>query len=69
MPRVVLVTGVRGYLGSRLCGQLSADPSVDRIVGVYREVNPSVVLTLLRQRLIWPGLAALNSFERTSAIP
>ena len=34
MPRVVLVTGVRGYLGSRLCGQLSADPSVDRIVGV-----------------------------------
>jgi UDP-glucose 4-epimerase len=34
MPRVVLVTGVRGYLGSRLCGQLSADPSIDRIVGV-----------------------------------
>ena len=34
MPRVVLVTGVRGYLGSRLCGQLSADPSVDRIIGV-----------------------------------
>src|SRR6476646_2611325 len=34
MPRVVLVTGVRGYLGSRRCGQLSSDPSVDRIVGV-----------------------------------
>jgi UDP-glucose 4-epimerase len=34
MPRVVLVTGVSRYLGSRLCGQLSADPSIDRIIGV-----------------------------------
>jgi UDP-glucose 4-epimerase len=34
MARVVLVTGVSRYLGSRLCGQLSADPTVDRIVGV-----------------------------------
>jgi UDP-glucose 4-epimerase len=34
MPRVVLVTGASRYLGSRLCGQLSADPSIDRIIGV-----------------------------------
>ena len=34
MPNVVLVTGVSRYLGSRLAGRLSADPSVDRIIGV-----------------------------------
>lgn len=34
MGRVVLVTGVSRYLGSRLAAQLSADPSVERIVGV-----------------------------------
>jgi UDP-glucose 4-epimerase len=34
MTRVVLVTGVSGYLGSRVAGRLSADPSVDRIIGV-----------------------------------
>jgi UDP-glucose 4-epimerase len=34
MPHVVLVTGVSRYLGRRLCGQLSADPSIERIIGV-----------------------------------
>lgn len=33
-PRVVLVTGVSRYLGSRLAGQLAADPSIERVVGV-----------------------------------
>jgi UDP-glucose 4-epimerase len=34
MPNVVLVTGVSRYLGSRLAGQLAADPDVDRVMGV-----------------------------------
>ena len=34
MARVVLITGVSQYLGSRVAGRLSADPSVDRIIGV-----------------------------------
>jgi len=33
-PRVVLVTGVSRYLGSRLAGVLQADPSIERVVGV-----------------------------------
>ncbi|HZE48817.1 MAG TPA: NAD-dependent epimerase/dehydratase family protein, partial [Jatrophihabitantaceae bacterium] len=34
MARVVLVTGVSRHLGSRLAGQLAADPTIDRVVGV-----------------------------------
>jgi UDP-glucose 4-epimerase len=30
----VLVTGVSRYLGSRLAGELAADPAIDRVVGV-----------------------------------
>jgi UDP-glucose 4-epimerase len=33
-PRVVLVTGVSRYLGSRLAGVLQADPSIQTVVGV-----------------------------------
>ncbi len=33
-PRVVLVTGVSRYLGSRLAAVLAADPGVERIIGV-----------------------------------
>ncbi|MCA1720868.1 MAG: NAD-dependent epimerase/dehydratase family protein [Actinobacteria bacterium] len=33
-PRVVLVTGVSRYLGSRLAGVLQADPSIERVIGV-----------------------------------
>jgi len=33
-PRVVLVTGVSRYLGGRLAGVLSADPSIERVIGV-----------------------------------
>ncbi|CAA9351510.1 MAG: UDP-glucose 4-epimerase [uncultured Frankineae bacterium] len=33
-PRVVLVTGVSRYLGSRLAGRLAADRSIERIIGV-----------------------------------
>ncbi|MEN3360228.1 MAG: UDP-glucose 4-epimerase, partial [Mycobacteriales bacterium] len=33
-PHVVLVTGVSRNLGSRLAARLSADPSIDRIIGV-----------------------------------
>jgi UDP-glucose 4-epimerase len=32
--RVVLLTGVSRYLGSRLAATLSADPSVERVIGV-----------------------------------
>jgi UDP-glucose 4-epimerase len=34
MSRVVLVTGVSRHVGSRLAGQLAADPSLDRVIGV-----------------------------------
>ena len=34
MGSVVLVTGVSRYLGGLLARRLSADPSVDRVVGV-----------------------------------
>jgi len=33
-PRVVLVTGVSRYLGSRLAAVMAADPSIERIIGV-----------------------------------
>ena len=33
-PRVVLVTGVSRYLGSRLASVLQADPSIDKVIGV-----------------------------------
>jgi UDP-glucose 4-epimerase len=32
--RVVLVTGVSRYVGGRLAAQLSADPSIERVIGV-----------------------------------
>ncbi len=34
MSRVVLVTGISRHLASRLAGRLSADPTIDRIIGV-----------------------------------
>jgi UDP-glucose 4-epimerase len=34
MARVVLVTGISRYLGSRLAGRLAADPAVERVIGV-----------------------------------
>jgi UDP-glucose 4-epimerase len=34
MSRVVLVTGVSRHLACRLAGRLSADPAIDRIIGV-----------------------------------
>lgn len=34
MSRVVMVTGVSRHLACRLAGRLSADPSIDRIIGV-----------------------------------
>jgi UDP-glucose 4-epimerase len=33
-PRVVLVTGVSRYLGTRLAATLAADPSIERVIGV-----------------------------------
>ena len=33
-PRVVLVTGVSRYLGTRLASRLAADPTVERVIGV-----------------------------------
>jgi UDP-glucose 4-epimerase len=40
MPKVVLITGVNRFLGSRLAGQLSLDPSVERIIGID-SIQPS----------------------------
>ncbi|WP_046472154.1 NAD-dependent epimerase/dehydratase family protein [Allosalinactinospora lopnorensis] len=37
MARVVLVTGVSRYLGSRVAEGLQADPGVDRVIGVDSE--------------------------------
>ncbi len=34
MPNVVLITGVSRFLGSRLAGQLAADPRIERVIGV-----------------------------------
>jgi len=34
MSRVVLVTGISRHLACRLAGRLSADPAIDRIIGV-----------------------------------
>jgi UDP-glucose 4-epimerase len=34
MPRVVLLTGVSRYLGSKLAAQLAADPAIDRVIGI-----------------------------------
>ena len=34
MARVVLVTGISRYLGSRLAGRLAADPAVERVIGI-----------------------------------
>jgi len=33
-PRVVLVTGVSRYLGTRLASTLAADPGIERVIGV-----------------------------------
>ena len=46
-PRVVLVTGVSRYLGSRLAGILAADPTIERVIGVdtvapRREQRPAL---------------------------
>ena len=46
MARVVLLTGVSRYLGSRLAGQLSADPDIERIIGV--DTQPPAVADLER---------------------
>ncbi|SDI92975.1 UDP-glucose 4-epimerase [Frankineae bacterium MT45] len=47
MPSVVLVTGVSRYLGSRLAAQLSADPSVVRVIGVDTTPPSKADLALL----------------------
>ena len=34
MPKVVLITGVSRYLGAHLAGELVADPSIERVIGI-----------------------------------
>ena len=53
MTRVVLVTGVSQYLGSRLAARLSADPQIDRVIGV--DTSP-------------PGRAELELLGRTEFV-
>jgi UDP-glucose 4-epimerase len=52
-PRVVLVTGVSRYLGSRLAAVLQADPSVDRVIGVDTvPPKPEIEQTLGRTEFV-----------------
>ncbi|GAC1443159.1 MAG: NAD-dependent epimerase/dehydratase family protein [Mycobacteriales bacterium] len=52
-PRVVLVTGVSRYLGSRLAAVLQADPSVERVIGVDTvPPKPEVERTLGRTEFV-----------------
>ncbi len=46
-PRVVLVTGVSRYLGSRLAAELQADPSIERVIGVDTETPRDEVMAQL----------------------
>ena len=46
-PRVVLVTGVSRFLGTRLAGALAADPSVERVIGVDATAPRPEALELL----------------------
>jgi UDP-glucose 4-epimerase len=52
-PRVVLVTGVSRYLGSRLAAVLQADPSVERVIGVDTvPPKPEIEKTLGRTEFV-----------------
>ncbi|MDT7545074.1 MAG: UDP-glucose 4-epimerase [Actinomycetota bacterium] len=52
-PRVVLVTGVSRYLGSRLAAVLAADPSVERVIGVDTvPPKPEIERTLGRTEFV-----------------
>jgi len=46
-PRVVLVTGVSRYLGSRLAAELQADPTIERVIGVDTVAPRDEVMTQL----------------------
>jgi UDP-glucose 4-epimerase len=46
-PRVVLVTGVSRFLGSRLAAVLQADPSIERVIGVDTVAPRTELLPLL----------------------
>ncbi|MCU1593589.1 MAG: NAD-dependent epimerase/dehydratase [Frankiales bacterium] len=46
-PRVVLVTGVSRYLGTRLAATLAADPSIERVIGVDTVAPRPEALTAL----------------------
>jgi UDP-glucose 4-epimerase len=52
-PRVVLVTGVSRFLGSRLAAVLQADPSIERVIGVDTVApKPDVSRTLGRTEFV-----------------
>jgi UDP-glucose 4-epimerase len=47
VPRVVLVTGVSRFLGTRLAAQLEADPAIERVIGIDTVAPPSADRLLL----------------------
>ncbi|MGQ0839300.1 NAD-dependent epimerase/dehydratase family protein [Actinokineospora sp.] len=52
-PKVVLVTGVGGYLGGNLAARLAANPDIDRVLGVDTVPPPKdVVRTMGRAEFV-----------------
>ncbi|CRK60214.1 UDP-glucose 4-epimerase [Alloactinosynnema sp. L-07] len=52
-PKVVLVTGVGGYLGGNLAARLAADPDIERVLGVDTVPPPKdVVRTMGRAEFV-----------------
>ena len=74
MSDIVLVTGVSRFLGSRLAAQLSADPSIERVIGVDTALPRSADLPLLgrtefvRADIRNPLVAKVMSQARVSVV-
>lgn len=65
IPRTVVVTGVRRFLGAHVAARLAADPRVGRVVGVDTAAPSEELAAVLGDRVEFvradPGLAQLRS--------